>query len=132
MTPNEFAMLLRDQGYPAELSVAGGRIAQILCDSDAVAYTITFLPREEEGSSVDDFVAFTFLARSDLPGPEGAECANVLNLRSRFVRYSANESRMDIEMDVAIPRLDLTHELAMRQVHIWQIALSRYLNAISE
>lgn len=132
MTPNQFSRLLQRQGFTAQLSVAGGRIAQILSGSEGVEYTITFLPRSESGSSVDDFVAFTFLFLSQAPNSDGPEYANILNMRSRFIRYSVNGDAMSAEMDVAIPSEELTDELAMRQVNIWIIGLARFIEAISE
>ena len=95
-------------------------------------YTVTFYPRHEDGSSVDDFSAFTFLLRSNVPSYETLEATNELNKLTRFVRHSVDENMLSIEMDVAIPSDELTEELAMRQVNVWIMAISRYRNAFVE
>ena len=80
MTPNQFAELLQAQGFRGKLSVAGGRVAQILSGASGIEYTITFFPRSPDGSSIEDFSSFSFLFRSELSYEENHEVVNALNV----------------------------------------------------
>ena len=132
MTPSDFAELLREQGFRAKESVAGGRVAQILSGSEGIECTITFYPHQDGGSSLEEFSSFTLLCLSKMPDENTVETLLTLNESTRYLKFYSKNNVMYIEMDVGIPSDKLDAELAMRQFNLWIIGLSRAIKMASE